>query len=184
MRYREYGRPDGSSVTAILGAGLALLLFVPVFAKVTVQHDRETDFSVYTNYCWGKGTPARRPGVQDLIVAAVDRELAARGLSRVDGGAELVVLTHALVDEHTLAELADPTYFKFWSGVNVVDPTTLKTGSLVVDLQDAGSERIIWRGLATATIDNSFKKIGRKIDKEVARMFRQFPPAKPLDGQK
>lgn len=75
--------------------------------------------------------------------------------------------------------LADPTYFKFWSGVNVIDPVALKTGSLVVDLQDAASGTIVWRGLATATVDQSFEKIGRAIDKSVARMFREFPPRRP-----
>jgi hypothetical protein len=116
--------------------------------------------------------------VQELIIAAVDRELAARGLKKVDEGAPLRVLTHALFDKHTLEKLADPTYFKFWSGVNIVDPRTLKEGSLVVDLQDAGSERIVWRGLATATVDKTVKKLGRKIDKVVAKMFREFPPGR------
>ena len=124
-----------------------------------MEFDREAEFSRYTTYAWGEGTPARRPDVQDLIVAAVDRELAARGVRRVDGGAALNVITHALVDEHTLEKLADPTYFKFWSGVNIVDPSTLKVGSLVVDLQDAGSETIAWRGLATATVDKTFKTV-------------------------
>jgi hypothetical protein len=157
-------------------AALSLALAAPGYAGVSVEHDRKADFSRYTTYAWSEGTPARRPDVQDLIVAAVDRELAARGLKKVDEGATVNVLTHALVDKHTLEKLADPTYFKFWSGVNIVGPATLKEGSLVVDLQDVTSERIIWRGLATATVDKSFKKIGRKIDKVVAKMFREFPP--------
>jgi hypothetical protein len=157
-------------------AALSLLLAVPALAGVSVEYDREADFSRYTTYSWGEGTPGRRPSVQELIVAAVDRELAARGLIKVDQGGSLNVLTHALVDKHTLEKLADPTYFKFWSGVNIVDPRTLKAGSLVVDLQDASSERIVWRGLATATVDKTFKKLGKKIDKVVAKMFRQFPP--------
>jgi len=179
MRNRGSSQPHLSRFPSVLLAALALLLTFPVVAGVSVEHDREADFSSYTTYSWGEGTPARRPDVQDLTVAAVDRELAARGLVKVDGGGALNVLTHALVDTHTLEKLADPTYFKFWSGVNIVDPSTLKTGSLVVDLQDAHSERIVWRGLATATVDKPFKKLGKKIDKVVAKMFRDFPPAQP-----
>jgi len=169
--------PSGPSfVPRILGAAALVLLAAPLYAGVSVEFDREVDFSGFGTYTWAAGTPARRPDVQDLIVAAIDRELAARGLEKVDGGGALNLITHALADEHTLKQLADPTYFKFWSGVTITDPALLKTGSLVVDLQDAGSGKIVWRGLATATVDQSFKKIGRKIDKVVARMFRDFPP--------
>jgi hypothetical protein len=181
MRSSDCSQPQVSRIPHIILAALFLSLAAPGYAGVSVEHDREADFSRYTTYAWGEGTPARRPDVQELIVAAVERELAARGLRRVDEGASLNVLTHALVDKHTLEKLADPTYFKFWSGVNIVDPSMLKEGSLVVDLQDAGSETIVWRGLATATVDVSFKKIGRKIDKVVAKMFREFPP--PSDGR-
>ena len=176
MRGSESGRSPGVPHSVIAVPAVLLLICPLLYAGVSVEHDREADFSRYTTYAWGEGTPARRPDAQDLIVAAVDRELAASGLRKVDGGAPLNVLTHALVDKHTLEKLADPTYFKFWSGVNIVDPTTLKEGSLVVDLQDAESGAIVWRGLATATVDKSFKKIGRKIDKVVAKMFRDFPP--------
>ncbi len=158
---------------AVILLSLATLLH----AGVSVEFDRQADFSRYTTYTWGDGTPARRLDVQELIVNAIDRELAARGLKKVEQGAALNVLTHALFEEHTLEKLADPTYFKFWSGINIVDPSLLKTGSLVVDLQDASSESIVWRGLATGTINKTFKKIGRKIDKVVAKMFRDFPPA-------
>jgi hypothetical protein len=176
MRSEGSSQPHVSRVPPVILAVLFLLLTAPLHAGVSVEFDREADFSRYTTYSWGEGTPGRRPGVQELIVAAIDRELAARGLIKVDQGGSLNVLTHALVDKHTLEKLADPTYFKFWSGVNIVDPRTLKAGSLVVDLQDAGSEQIIWRGLATATVDRTFKKLGKKIDKVVAKMFRQFPP--------
>ena len=134
---------------------ICLALVMPLVAGVSVEFDREADFTRYTTYTWGEGTPARRLDVQDLIVAAIDRQLGARGLRKVDGGAPLKVHTHALADEHTLQKLADPTYFKFWSGINVIDPLALKTGSLVVDLQDAASGTIVWRGLATATVDQS-----------------------------
>ena len=58
----------------------------------------------------------------------------------------------------------------------VITSCDLTTGTLVVHLQDVSSEAIIWRGLATGTINKSFKKIGRKIDKVTAKMFRDFPP--------
>jgi len=121
--------PYLSRLPPAVPVAVCLALVMPLIAGVSVEFDREVDFGPYTTYTWGEGTPARRPDVQDLIVAAIDRELGARGLRKVDGGAPLKVHTHALVDEHTLEKLADPTYFKFWSGINVIDPKALKTGS-------------------------------------------------------
>lgn len=176
MRGLDRHGPRASRRPGIVIAAILLPLSSLLHAGVSVEFDREADFFRFTTYAWGEGTPARRPDVQELIVNAIDRELAAKGLKKVEKGAALNVLTHALFEEHTLKKLADPTYFKFWSGVNIVDPSMLKTGTLVVDLQDVSSGSIVWRGLATGTINKTFKKIGRKIDKVVAKMFRDFPP--------
>ena len=91
--------------------------------------------------------------------------------------ARLHVLTHALIDEHTLEQLADPTYWKFWTGVNPLEHLEeFKVRTLVVDLQDTASARIVWRGLATGTIDPKVKKIAERVDKIVAKLFKKFPP--------
>src|SRR2546425_933811 len=64
-------------------------------AKVFVDHDRTADFRARRTYAWMKGTEAPNTLVEKRIRAAVDDQLRAKGLTRVEGEADLHVITHA-----------------------------------------------------------------------------------------
>ena len=145
-------------------------------AGVSVQFDRANDFSRYRTFAWKDGTAARRPAIQAGILSAVQRELEAAGMRKIDEAPDVYVLTHALVDEHTLEDLSDATYWKFWTGIGRIDLEAIKVGTLVVDLLDPATGKIVWRGLATGAVDAKVKKITRKIDRLVGKLFRDFPP--------
>jgi hypothetical protein len=53
---------------------------------------------------------------------------------------------------------------------------TYKVGTLVVDLFDAKSKQLIWRGNSSDTLSNNSNKNIQNLDKDVAKMFKQFPP--------
>jgi hypothetical protein len=52
----------------------------------------------------------------------------------------------------------------------------LEMGVLVVDLLDAASGRLIWRGIATGNVAKKPEKRGEKLDNTMAKMFKGFPP--------
>jgi len=54
--------------------------------KVNVDWDQTANFQGYGTYAWAKGTPAKNPLMDERIVAAVDKQLAAKGLRKVDSG--------------------------------------------------------------------------------------------------
>jgi len=54
---------------------------------------------------------------------------------------------------------------------------TYKVGTVVVDLFDARTKQLIWRGAASDTLsDNSDKNI-KNLDEGVDKMFNHFPPS-------
>jgi hypothetical protein len=53
---------------------------------------------------------------------------------------------------------------------------TYKVGTLVVDLFDAKTKKLFWRGSASDTISNKSDKNIRDLDKGVQKMFDHFPP--------
>lgn len=55
-----------------------------------------------------------------------------------------------------------------------VEPTPI--GTLVVDVFDARTQKLIWRGRATDTLSNKPDKDEKKLEKDVAAMFKHFPP--------
>jgi hypothetical protein len=49
-------------------------------------------------------------------------------------------------------------------------------GTLLVDLVDAKSNELVWRGLATKTLNKRPKNVRPLIDKAVKKMVKRFPP--------
>jgi hypothetical protein len=56
-----------------------------------------------------------------------------------------------------------------------------KEGTLVVDMYDAKTKQLIWRGSSEDTGSNNAEKNKRNLDKGVAKMFNKFPP-EPAKG--
>jgi len=51
-----------------------------------------------------------------------------------------------------------------------------KDGTLVVDMYDAKTKQLIWRGSSEDMLSDKAQKNERNLDKGVAKMFKNFPP--------
>jgi hypothetical protein len=167
---------------AVSGFGLLLMALATLggpsttrAADPSVQFDDSIDFKTISAYAWHEGTPARHPENQKWIEAMVDRELQAKGMRKVDDGPQVWVVTHALVDEQSLDQLADANYWEFVTGITSVDPYAIGAGTLVVDLVDAETEKVIWRAAVSAKIEGPSKRIQGKVDKAVKKLFKLLP---------
>src|SRR4026207_549797 len=77
---------------------LILLTAVTVSAqKVKVISDPATDFSKYKTYAWDKGILAN-PIIRQYIIAAVDKEMAAKGLQKVEAEPDLTATTRTATE--------------------------------------------------------------------------------------
>jgi len=47
---------------------------------------------------------------------------------------------------------------------------------LVIDLYDAKTKQLIWRGSAQDTVSDKAAKNEKNLDRGVAKMFKEFPP--------
>jgi hypothetical protein len=65
-----------------------------------------------------------------------------------------------------------------WGGFGEATTTTeiYKVGTLVVDLFDTKTKKLIWRGTSSDTLSNSSDKNIKNLDKGVEKMFKKFPP--------
>jgi hypothetical protein len=52
-----------------------------------------------------------------------------------------------------------------------------KVGTLVIDMYDAKAKQLLWRGSAEGTLSDKAAKNENKLDKAVAKMFKEFPPS-------
>jgi len=63
-------------------------------------------------------------------------------------------------------------------GAATLGDTTVYIGQLVVDLYDAATENLIWRGAVSKTIDQRAKseKRQKNLAKAVAKLLKDYPP--------
>jgi len=162
--------------------GLMLLLACVSFARqVKTDYDRGANFGQYKTYSWKK-VQTKDQLLVDRIKSAVNSTLAAKGWTEVPSGGDVEVFAV----ETTQNQQTMDTFYnglgggrRFGGGFGYATTTTetYKVGTLVVDLFDAKTEKLIWRGSASDTLSNNSDKNTKNLDKGVNKMFQHFPPA-------
>jgi hypothetical protein len=165
--------------------GIALLFASASFAQqVKTDYDRSADFNQYKTYSWEKVQTQNQLWV-GRIKDAVNADLAAKGWTQVaSGGQVAIVAMETTQNQQTLNTLYDGFGggwgWRRFGGGGFGDATTTtenyKIGTLVVDLFDANSKNLIWRGSASDTLSNKSDKNIKNLDKGVQKMFDHFPP--------
>ena len=149
----------------ILIAILMLLTGAATWAEISTDYDHSINFATYKTYSWGKLETANSLWDQ-RVKAVVDTQLAAKGWTQVPSGGNAIVnafgKTHA---EQTLSTFYNGFPGRRWGGFGETTTTvnTYKVGTLVVDLFDATSRNLIWRGVASDTLSSSPDKNTKKL---------------------
>ena len=119
----------------------------------------------------------------DRIKSAVNAALAAKGWTEVPSGGDAALMAVETTQDH---QTLDTFYDGFgggwrWRGFGGFGETTTtvetyKVGTLVVDIFDANSKKLVWRGSASDTLSSNSEKNIKELDKGVTKMFNHFPP--------
>jgi len=165
--------------------GIALLFATTGLAQqVKTDYDRSTDFRQYTTYSWEK-VQTQDPLWVGRIKDAVNAALRAKGWTQVESGGQVaIVAMETTKNQQTLNTFYDGFGggwgWRRFGGGGFGDATTTtenyKVGTLVVDLFDAKSKNLIWRGSASDTLSNKSEKNIKNLDKGVEKLFDHFPP--------
>jgi hypothetical protein len=148
-------------------------------ADVKTDYDRNTNFAQYKTYSWER-VETRDPLMVDRIKSAVNGSLAAKGLTEVPTGGDLsIVAIEVTHNQQTL----DTFYNNFGGGRRfggfgeaTTTTETYRVGTLVVDLSDPATKKLVWRGSASDTLSDKSEKNIDNLDKGVVKMFKKFPP--------
>jgi hypothetical protein len=167
--------------TIFATVGVALVLASASFAQqVKTDYDRTADFSRYKTYSWEK-VQTSDPLWVDRIKEAVNSALAAKGLTPVASGGDIAIVAIEMTkNQQTLNTFYDGFGGGWrWGGGFGNATTTVdnyKVGTLVVDLFDANTKQIIWRGSSSDTLSDKSDKNIKNLDKGVQKMFDHYPP--------
>ena len=154
--------------------------------KVTVGAQPGADLTKYKTYSWSKGLAGANPIVQQMIVTAVDQEMAAKGMTKVETDGELTMAAFVWTESELYVTNPSwaPVLNSISTGIAVGSQSWAVTqGTLVVEISDAKSKDGLWRGTATDTLKHGptgdkikdAKSVEKPIKKAVVKMFKKFP---------
>ena len=164
-----------------------LLAGPAAFAQdVNTDFDSSANFASYRTYAWTVGTPSPNPLGEQRIHAAVDQQLAAKGFSMVTESPSVYIATHVVTKEQQQLNVSGFGAGPFWGGG--IDATarvvTYTQGTLAVDIYDATTKQLVWRGTGTGTASDKAEKNTSKIDKALEKMFEKYPPSSTSKSSK
>jgi uncharacterized protein DUF4136 len=160
-----------------VAVGLALLPALGHAQSIQTDYDRSFDFSRLKTYAYvdvardPRDPLAVNPMNERRVRAALDSQLLAHGYTPDSSGkADFLVAYHAATRQRvSVQELG---YGIGRLGPRRLDVDQYTEGTLVVDVVDAATRQLVWRGSATGTI--APKEADAKIRKAVAKLMGQF----------
>lgn len=146
--------------------------------KVVIEYNKKTDLTKYKTYSWGPGHSALLPAADKAIIAAVEKQLAANGMTKAATGAgDLVVRYHSVERADVDLSTFDPKPPA--PGEQRTMAQTVSVGTLMVDLVDPVSQKLLWRGRIEGAISHDLPTLEQQLDKAVPRLFEKFPVGVP-----
>jgi len=178
----------------------ALLICGSAYAdKVHVDWDRQANFQQYKTYAWLESlNPPEDPLMARRIVQAIDGQLSAKGLQKVELGEhpDLTVVYDSGLRQKVSWVPAPlppawgwyggpaPGYGPYWVGPGwgwwdapyAYYPFVQDIGTLAVNITDEHQKQVVWRGVASDALKDDPEKNARKVCELITKMFRKYPP--------
>ncbi len=173
--------------TTIVFLSTVLFCAVAQAQKTSAAHDESVDFSQYKTFAFDKDG-ARNPFVNKLIMEALERELTARGLTKVTADQDLRVVYLAAtmpnlqVQNVPFYHVVNPAYSGM-VGSSHAQMWEVTTGTLVIDLLDQKSDKVVFRGTInevlkrapSADLQADAKTVAKPINKGIEKVFKKYP---------
>ena len=184
--------------------GFAIAALWPNMAaaqKVRYDFAPHTDFSRLKTYGFSEaGSPEMEtitekttlydsPFIKLRTNQAIEAQLQARGLMRDDKNPDVLVSAHrsfkteyATYGYYPVWGWGDPYQWGYYGGGyhhgGAVFTEEITVGTLMIDLKDATNGQLLWRGSGEKTVQDTSKpeKRIKRVNREVAKIFRHFPP--------
>jgi hypothetical protein len=176
----------------LIPALLAIVLAPAVLLaqKVSYDFNKSANFASFKTYAQKDGTKVGQPLIDDRIVAAIDTELAAKGLKKVESDPDVVVVYHVAFDQEkdisTYSSGYGGGYGPYgygwgggWGGgTTSTQVRNILIGTLVIDIADAKANQMAWRGMATKEVSQqtSPEKRDKNINNAVKKVMKNYPP--------
>lgn len=182
---------------------LLVILSSCATVRVDVDYDTSADFSRLSRYAWMEDKPPVSGNalldsntlMHDRIRNGIDQWLKDRGYQKSDNKeADFFVLYRMVLENKTRVTVMNPYYdypysWRFgyrrafyssfaWSYYPEERIYEYQRGTLVIDIVDAKSKKLLWRGMSYEDVspNTTQKKKQRYVDRAIKSILSRFPP--------
>ena len=173
-----------------------------VAQKVRIDYDHACNFSRYKTYHWVNLHQTQFPDeqfanqlMQARIVGYVEEALAAKGLTRVQTGGDLLVGYEIKVTAEpqftTYTDSTGPGWGLngwgccgwgpgggWYSALSTTTAQTFFVGTVVVSMTDSRQKQLVFQGASADAISSKPEKNAKRFQKGINEMFEKYPPKK------
>jgi len=180
---------NGKSLAAALV--FSTLAFAAQAQKPAIQWNKAYNFADVTTFSWqvtDDTLQSNNPFMHSLIKNTIEAELAESGLTQVDANPQVYVNYHASTT--TEVQLRSDSYGYGFGGygmggwgyygmgsVGSVSTTTraveYQRGTLIVDIWDAATKELVWRGEVSDTLPDNPQKAEKLVVRAIGKMADQ-----------
>jgi len=162
---------------AVLAIVVCLAATIATAQQVSVNYNHQASFSQYHTYAWGSNNTNQ---IRNSILAQVAQQdintaMQGKGLQMVQESQNPDLILVATGGER------EQTSYSAWGmrgiggGMGGISPEQNVEATLIVDLYDAKTKSLIWRGIGQDTLNNNGNKNQEMVEKAVQKMFKQWP---------
>ncbi len=157
--------------------------------SVNYDYDQNVEWGKFKTYGW-MSAPQRpsdpnsplqnTPLLEQRVHNSVDHEMQQRGITMADDPDILVVYHIGTQDKIQVTDWGYRYSDYYWGyGGRQIDVYQFTEGSLVIDLVDAETQNLVWRGTGTGVVDQSQKSPEEMQDRAnnvIQKIMESFPP--------
>jgi hypothetical protein len=172
-------------VVALVLVGAAALA-----QDVKTDFDKNANFGAFKTFAVKIGTSWNNSISEKRVTDEVTQTLTEKGWTKTDANPDALVLLHGATEKQkSLNTFYSGTGgyggygYRGWGGMGGMGMGTATTttseylvGTLVVDIFDAKSKALLFRGTASDELSDKQEKNIKKLDKATSKMFKDFPP--------
>jgi hypothetical protein len=170
-----------------IAAALSLVSATAFAQDVKTDFDKNANFGAIKTFAVKIGTSWNNQISEKRVTDEIQQTLTEKGWTATDAGkADAIVLLHGATEKQkSLNTFYSGGYggygYRGWGGMGGMSTATTTTseylvGTLVVDIFDAKSKALLFRGTASDEISDKPDKNIQKLDKAATKMFKDFPP--------
>jgi hypothetical protein len=170
-----------------------IMMSANVFAQVTSDFDKSTDFTKYKTYSfqgWEKDSDKQLTEFdKKRILDSFKHEFDIRGMTLVESGGDVDVTLYVVVDKKT-STTAYTTYnggmgyggrWGWGGGMGMGSSSTSYSeddyleGTAVIDFYDSSTKGLIYQGVIRTVVKEKPEKREKSIPKNVAKLMAKYP---------